>query len=131
MTNPRDRFPQAEGQLDALRLDIKPRVSALSSIADFVENFGQTNGVPEGIVFLVNLEIDELLTNYVKHSLHRVRDPRMEMTLRVFPERVVLETRGHGAAVQPEGRAAAGHRRDRRHQAVRRRAGAPPGEVVR
>ena len=99
--SPQRRFARATGQIDALRLEIQPRVSALSSIAEFVEEFGLTNGVPDGAIFLVNLEIDELLTNYVTHSLHKVQQPRIEVTLRLFPTKLVLELVDTGPPFDP------------------------------
>ena len=102
MTNRRNRSAQPKGQLNALRLDITPRVSARANVVERVEEFGEWNEIPARVIYVVNLEIDELLTNYLKHSLRHVKRPRLEITLRVFPERVVLDVTDTGPPFSPE-----------------------------
>ena len=66
-----------------------------------IEAFGEANKVPEQHVFLINLEIDELITNYVRHSLHKVPRPRMELTLRVDDDKLILQILDTGPPFNP------------------------------
>lgn len=83
-------FPNASSEGDELRLPLVPKVSLLSSIVDVVEAFGEAHAIPPQQIFLVNLEIDELITNYVRYSVCKVARPRMQLTLRVTGDKLVL-----------------------------------------
>ena len=101
---PRDtrvRSPRQEGQRDELYMELSPRVSALASLAEMIEEFGTSNEIPQNSIFLINLQVDELLTNYVTHSLHKVTKARIHMTLRAFEERVTLEMLDSGPPFNP------------------------------
>ena len=94
-------FAPDEGQVDELKIELSPRLSTLSSLQDVIEEFGNANDVPDGTIFLVSLELDELLTNYVRHSLHHVQRPRMQMRVRLFPEKLVLSVVDTGPPFDP------------------------------
>ena len=94
-------YPAEPGQLGEMKLELSPRVSMLSSLQEMVEAFGAEHGIPDGSIYLVNLEIDELLTNYVKHSIHMISNPRMEVRLRSFPDRLVLVVVDTGPPFNP------------------------------
>ena len=89
------------GEVDRLRVCLSPRVSVLGSLHELIEEFGVNNGIPEGTIFLINLELDELLTNYVTHSLHKVSRPRMDVFLEVFTGRVVMTVLDTGPPFDP------------------------------
>ena len=57
------------GQLDELLVELAPRKSALNTMMEMIEAFGAEHSVSEAAVYRVNLELDELLTNYVVHRL--------------------------------------------------------------
>ena len=86
----RHTYPPEPGQIDELRVELSPRVKSLSSLQSMIETFGSENQIADGAIFLINLEIDELLTNYVRHSVHMIRHPRMEVRVRLFEDRLVL-----------------------------------------
>ena len=89
------------GEVDRLRMALSPRLSVLASLHELIEEFGVHNGIPEGTIFLVNLELDELLTNYVTHSLHKVPKPRMDVLLEVFEGQVVMTVLDTGPPFDP------------------------------
>ena len=91
----------SNGQLDELQLKLSPRMSSLASLMEMIEEFGRSNDIPENSVYVINLEIDELLTNYVTHSLRKVRQGRMELTLRAFPGKVTIEMLDSGPPFNP------------------------------
>ena len=99
---PRRRVKRlSNGQLDELHMSLSPRVSTLASLAEMIEEFGTSNNMPENTIYLINLEVDELLTNYVTHSLHKVRQGRMELTVRAFPDKVTVEMLDSGPPFNP------------------------------
>ena len=71
------------GQMDELVVELFPRRSALSAIMEMVEKFGETHCIPDWIVYKLNLEIDELLTNYVVHRRSSHAAPRMVIRVRL------------------------------------------------
>jgi len=95
------RFPTVVSDGDELRLELAPKIPLLGSILEMVEAFGEANGVSPRQVFLVNLEIDELITNYVLHSLPKVARPRVQVTLRVHDDRLVLVILDTGLPFNP------------------------------
>ncbi len=93
-------YTQPPGK-DELSLEITPRVSQLHSLAKLVEDFGENNSVPEQQIFMLNLILDELMTNYVRHSMHKVSMSRMELALRAEPDQVVLTILDTGPPFNP------------------------------
>ena len=91
----------SNGQLDELELSLSPRMSSLASLAEMIEEFGHSNHIPENSIYLINLEVDELLTNYVTHSLHKVRQGRMQLTVRAFADKVTIEMLDSGPPFNP------------------------------
>ena len=52
-------------------------------------------------IFRVNLAVDELVTNYVLHSMHKVRQPRMELTLRIRKGKLIVTLLDTGPPFDP------------------------------
>ena len=96
-----DQPPAADGCIDELRMELSPRKSAISSLTEVVEDFGRNHDIPDAQIFCINVEIDELMTNYVTHAYPRVRQPRMKITLRAFADRVVLVIEDSGPPFNP------------------------------
>ena len=86
---------------DELRFEMTPRLSALPGLFEVIENFGRDNGVPDANIYLVNLTLDELLTNYVQYSLNRVSRPRIDVCLRCLPTKLVLTVVDAGPPFDP------------------------------
>ena len=96
------RFPTAEdAEGDELRIEITPNTALLAGVTKMVESFAANNKVPEEQIFLLNLAVDELLTNYVEYSRKRVRHPRMELTIRVGNGKIVLTLLDTGPPFNP------------------------------
>ena len=65
-----------------------------------IEDFGEIHNI--GVqIYLVNLEIDELITNYVSYAQHKVQHPRVELRVSLFKEKLVLEVIDTGPAFDP------------------------------
>ena len=95
------KFPNAWPDGDELRVELTPRVSLLGSVGEMLEAFGESNGIPDQQIFRVNLAVDELLTNYVLHSVHKVRQPRMELTLQVADGKLMVTLLDTGPPFNP------------------------------
>ena len=67
---------------DELKIEVTPRLSRLPGLFESVENFGSDNNVPEANVYVINLILDELITNYISHSVGRVQAPKINVTVK-------------------------------------------------
>ena len=86
---------------DELRVSLSPRLSAVRSLAQMVEEFGDANRLPDQKVYLINLALDELITNTVRYGLHGVARPRIEVDLRVDDTVLVLTMVDNGRKFDP------------------------------
>ena len=93
----RTRRPKA----NELRVELTPKMSLLGSIIEMIEAFGETNGIPDQQIFRVNLAVDELVTNYVFHSVQKVRQPRIELTLQVGEGKLIVTLLDTGPPFNP------------------------------
>lgn len=96
-----DQPPADDGCIDEMHMELAPRLSAISSLAEVIEEFGQNHDIPDAQIYFVNLEIDELMTNYVAYAYHRVKRPRMLVTLRAFANKLVLVVTDSGPPFNP------------------------------
>ncbi|MCY3732310.1 MAG: ATP-binding protein [Rhodospirillaceae bacterium] len=85
-----------------LRLALPVRLSALRDLSGKVEAFGETNRLPAQKVFVINLALDELITNAVTHgSFEHTSDPKIEIYLRVNEDVLLLTMEDNGAMFDP------------------------------
>ena len=82
------------GQIDELVVELAPRKSALNTMMWMVEAFGAEHSVSEVAIFRVNLELDELVTNYLVHRRPADWPARMAIRIRLFARRLVLVVAG-------------------------------------
>ena len=71
-------------------MSIRNRVSRLLRLFESVENFGSDNNVAEPNVYVINLILDELIVNYVTHSVGLVERPRINITVEFDDDSLVL-----------------------------------------
>ena len=91
---------------DELRVSLSPpRLSALRDVSRMVEAFGAANGLPESRVYMLNLALDELITNSVNYGFDGVAEPRIEITLWVSGRLLVLTLTDNGRRFDPTERA--------------------------
>lgn len=96
-----DQPPADDGCIDEMHMELAPRLSAISSLAEVIEEFGENHNIPDAQIYFVNLEIDELMTNYVAYAYAKVRRPRMKVTVRAFTNKVVLVVEDSGPPFNP------------------------------
>lgn len=95
-------FPDNAAEGKEMRIEVTPSIFMLTSVNEMIEAFGNANNVPEDKIFLINLQVDELLTNYVRHSIQKVRKPKIEVTVRVLRDKVVLQVVDTGPPFNPD-----------------------------
>ena len=86
---------------DELRVTLSPRLSAVRGLAQMVEEFGDANELPEQQIYMINLALDELITNTVSYGLRGVSHPQIEITLRVRGTLLVLTIVDNGHRFDP------------------------------
>ena len=87
--------------MDELRVSLSPRLSAVRSLAQMVEEFGDANRLPDQQIYMINLALDELITNTVSYGLRGVSRPRIEVALRVDDAMLVLTLVDNGQKFDP------------------------------
>ena len=96
------KFPSPIQEGHEMRIELPPMISLLTNVTEIIEAFGASNNVPEDKMFLTSLMVDELLTNYVRHSIQKVRKPKIEITVRVVRDKVVLQMIDTGPPFNPD-----------------------------
>ncbi len=87
--------------MDELHVSLSPRLSAVRSLAQMVEEFGDANKLPDQQIYMINLALDELITNTVSYGLRGVARPRIEITLQVGETSLVLTMEDNGQPFDP------------------------------
>ena len=88
-------------KMDELRVSLSPRLSAVRSLAQMVEEFGDANRLPDQQIYMINLALDELITNTVSYGLRGVVRPKIEVTLQVSDTMLVLSMVDNGRKFDP------------------------------
>ena len=87
---------------EELHVKLAPRLSELRHLATMVEEFGDANQLPLPKVFVVNLTLDELITNIVTHgSFRSASDPEIEIHLKVDRGVLILTMEDNGEMFDP------------------------------
>ncbi|MYD72445.1 MAG: ATP-binding protein [Acidobacteria bacterium] len=86
---------------EALQVSIMPRVTELQALSRRVEEYGDARGLPEPTVFVINLALDELITNSVMHGFTGVGDPHIDIGLLVEGNSLKLTVKDNGAPFDP------------------------------
>ena len=66
---------------DELHISLSPpRLSAIRSLSQMVEDFGDAHELPESKIYMINLALDELITNSVTYGLSAKVEVSLEVT---------------------------------------------------
>ena len=87
--------------MDEFHVALRPRLSAVRSLSRMVEEFGDANRLPHPKIYMINLALDELITNSVTHGFDGIDDPRIEVTVRLAGDALVLKTVDNGHRFDP------------------------------
>ena len=86
---------------EGLHVTLSPRLSAVRSLSRMVKEFGDANQLPELKIYMVNLALDELITNAVTYGFERIAYPKIEVTVRVTDTTLVLTMVDNGTKFDP------------------------------
>ena len=83
-------------------VQISARVSELHDLAAMVEAFGEAQELPNRTVFIINLALEELVTNTLVHGVFEDGvEPIIKINLTSGDQRVVVVVESNGGAFDP------------------------------
>ena len=80
---------------------IPARLSEVRELSGMVEAFGDANGLPDPKVFVINLALDELITNTVTHGLEDMAEAEIRITMRVDAGMLTVVMEDNGQPFDP------------------------------
>ena len=87
-----------------LHVTLSPQLSAVRNLSRMVEAFGAANQLPESKIYMVNLALDELITNAVTYGFDGIACPKIEITVRVTDTALGPDDGGQRDEVRSHGR---------------------------
>lgn len=89
--------------INELRFSLAPELDDIGNLFRMVETFGEANSVPEPKVYVVNLMLDELVTNLVMHGSSSSSALTADIRLRVDRGGITLVLEDDGQPFDPTG----------------------------
>ncbi len=89
-----------ETMLD-LHVSLPAKLTEVRNLSSAVEEFGDANHLPLPTVFVINLALDELITNAVTHGTFEVPDPTIDVHLKAERNIVTLTIEDNGSPFDP------------------------------
>lgn len=87
---------------DNFHVQVAARVSELRDLAAMVETFGETHGLPHRTNFIINLALEELVTNTLVHgTFEEGIEPEISINLSIRDKRVYVEVESNGGKFDP------------------------------
>ena len=87
---------------DKLDITIQARLSELRNLAELVESFGEAHDLSMKMNFMINLALEELITNTVIHGeFGDIVEPKIGICLYVEKQTVVLVVESDGQKFDP------------------------------
>lgn len=87
--------------INELRFSLAPELSDIGSLFRMIETFGEANELPEPKVYVVNLMLDELVTNLVMHGDSNSGTLRANIRLEVGEGGITLTVEDDGQPFDP------------------------------
>ena len=84
-----------------LHVSLPAKLTEVRNLSAAVEEFGDGNQLPTPTVFVINLVLDELITNAVTHGSFEVPDPTVDVHLETNGENVTLTMEDNGSPFDP------------------------------
>ncbi len=84
-----------------LHVSLPAKLTEVRNLSAAVEEFGDGNQLPTPTVFVINLVLDELITNAVTHGSFEVPDPTVDVHLETDGENVTLTMEDNGSPFDP------------------------------
>ena len=87
--------------INELRFSLAPELSDIGNLFRMIETFGEANDLPEPKVYVVNLMLDELVTNLVMHGNSNSGTLKANIRLEVGEGGIVLTVEDDGQPFDP------------------------------
>lgn len=87
--------------MPALHVSLPAKLTELRNLSTAVEEFGDDNQLPMPTVFVINLVLDELITNAVTHGSFEMPDPTVDVHLETDGHNVTLTMEDNGSPFDP------------------------------
>ncbi len=87
--------------MDELRVSLTPDLSAVGVLAQRVEAFGDANKLMGKTIYMMNLALEELITNTVSYGLEGVTQPEIEIAAQVNGPVLALTIVDNGQQFDP------------------------------
>ena len=84
-----------------LHVSLPAKLTEVRNLSSAVEEFGDENQLPLPTVFVINLALDELITNAVTHGTFNAPDPTIDIHLKADREVVTLTMEDNGSPFDP------------------------------
>ena len=84
-----------------LHVSLPAKLTEVRNLSSAVEEFGDENQLPLPTVFVINLALDELITNAVTHGTFNVPNPTIEIHLQADRDIVTLTMEDNGSPFDP------------------------------
>ena len=84
-----------------LHVSLPAKLTEVRNLSSAVEEFGDENQLPLPTVFVINLALDELITNAVTHGTFNAPDPTIDVHLKADREVVTLTLEDNGSPFDP------------------------------
>ena len=84
------------------KLVINSRTENLSLIREFVQENAVETGMQSKSVNDMMLAVDEACTNIIKHAYKSYPEGKIILTIKVFPEKIIIKIKDYGNAFHPE-----------------------------
>jgi serine/threonine-protein kinase RsbW len=84
-----------------LSIQLANQLSEIGRLADIVERFGADSGLPEETVFQINLALDEIVANVIRHAHGDNGHHEIVVRLEAHHDGVVAEVEDDGVAFNP------------------------------
>ena len=87
--------------MSELHVSLPAKLTEVRNLSSEVEQFGDENRLPQPTVFVINLALDELITNAVMHGTFEVPDPTIDIHLKADGNVVTLTMEDNGSPFDP------------------------------
>ncbi len=91
----------AHDTMPDLHVSLPAKLTEVRNLSAAVEEFGDANELPLPTVFIINLALDELITNAVTHGRFDVPDPKIDIHLAAERNIVTLTMEDNGSPFDP------------------------------
>lgn len=84
-----------------MNLKISNKLEELDNLALFLEQFGEQNDINPGVIFEINLSLDELVTNTINYGFDDENDHIIELDINLELKTIYIKLQDDGVMFDP------------------------------